>query len=110
MTMRDAVAFIAALLIGAGMTAAVRGASLAADVPAVSPEPVQVDPATKPVEDSAPKADSEPMDHSKMDHGKMGHSKPDKQVWICPMECVESDKPGDCPECGMKMKLKEESP
>lgn len=29
-----------------------------------------------------------------------------KEVWMCPMGCAKSDKPGKCPACGMDMEKK----
>lgn len=29
-----------------------------------------------------------------------------KEVWVCPMGCAKSDKPGKCPACGMEMEKK----
>jgi ssDNA-binding Zn-finger/Zn-ribbon topoisomerase 1 len=41
-------------------------------------------------------------DHSKMDHSKM--EKQNKVTYTCSMHPkVTSDKPGDCPKCGMKL-------
>ena len=41
-------------------------------------------------------------DHSKMEHSKMKES--DNVAYTCSMHPeVKSDKPGDCPKCGMKL-------
>ena len=29
-----------------------------------------------------------------------------KDIYACPMGCSESDKPGNCPKCGMKLEKK----
>ena len=55
------------------------------------------------------------MDHSKMkkDTTKMmDHSKMEmKAIYTCPMhDDVKSDKPGDCPKCGMELKKMEMHP
>ena len=55
------------------------------------------------------------MDHSKMkkDTTKMmDHSKMEmKEMYTCPMHSeVKTDKPGDCPKCGMELKKMEMKP
>lgn len=65
-----------------------------------------------------------PMDHSQMDHGSMDHgaqmnAAPTQQSaipeangtqYVCPMHAdVTSDKPGECPICGMDLEPKIES-
>lgn len=46
------------------------------------------------------------MDHSKMgmNHSKMNHDQLEKGAFVCPMHPeVTSDKPGECPKCGMAL-------
>lgn len=36
-------------------------------------------------------------------HGEKDKAEKKEMKYACPMGCHESDKPGDCPKCGMKM-------
>lgn len=50
--------------------------------------------------------DEPKQDHTQHEHHKAAPTKPSSGKYICPMcKGVESDKPGNCPKCGMALEL-----
>jgi hypothetical protein len=73
--------------------------------------------ASSPPDNAAPPADAAGASHAAHEHGKnqpaAEPSSPDgaKAIYTCPMHPeVTSDKPGNCPKCGMRLQRKGVSP